>query len=144
MSGNIQSSERTATELTYSVNGQETRLNMLINSINRKLIVPMVEKTAEIISNCKLGNEVICVTDGGKTYIVEIDDTVRNADYTYRYGDRNAVIDRKNKLKELFEIISSFANNSTLSTQINWVECFKFALEQYGIENSDNFLVAKS
>jgi hypothetical protein len=144
MSGNIQSAERTATELTYSVNGQETRLNMLINSINRKLIVPMVEKTAEIISNFKLGNEVICVTDGGKTYFVEIDDTVRNADYTYRYGDRNAVIDRKNKLKELFEIISSFANNSTLSTQINWVECFKFALEQYGIENADNFLITQN
>lgn len=143
MSGNLQASERTATELTYSVNGQETRLNMMINAINRKLIVPMVEKTAEIISNFKLGNEVIAINDNGKTVFVEIDDSVRNAEYTYRYGDRNAVIDRKNKLKELFEVIASFAKVSTLSNQINWIECFKFALEQYGIENVENFLVAQ-
>ncbi|MBP7212336.1 hypothetical protein KBA27_05825 [bacterium] len=143
MSGNLQASERTATELTYSVNGQETRLNMMINAINRKLIVPMVEKTAEIISNFKLGNEVIAINDNGKTVFVEIDDSVRNAEYTYRYGDRNAVIDRKNKLKELFEVIASFAKVSTLSNQINWIECFKFALEQYGIENAENFLVAQ-
>ena len=48
--GNLQSAERTATELNYSVSGQEARLNMILESINRKIIVPMVEKTAEIIS----------------------------------------------------------------------------------------------
>src|SRR5574344_2103653 len=128
MSGNIQSSERTATELTYSVNGQETRLNMLINAINRKLIVPMVEKTAEIISNFKLGSEVIAIQDNGKTIFVEINDEIRNAEYMYCYGDRNAVIDRKNKLKELFEVVTYFSNIPTLSSQINWIECFKFAL----------------
>lgn len=58
MSGNIQNSERTATEINYSVNGQEARLNMILEAINRKIIVPMVEKTAEIISNFKLGNEI--------------------------------------------------------------------------------------
>ena len=54
MAGNIQSEVRTATELTYSVSGQTARLNMMLDAINRKLIIPMVEKTAEIIANFKL------------------------------------------------------------------------------------------
>ena len=59
MAGNLQAAQRTATELNYSVDGQEARLNMILESINRKVIVPMVEKTAEIISNFKLGKESV-------------------------------------------------------------------------------------
>ena len=67
MAGNLQPRESTATELNYSVNGQEARLNMILDSINRKIIIPMVEKTAEIISNFKLGKESILINDHGRT-----------------------------------------------------------------------------
>ena len=109
MAGNLQTAQRTATELNYSVSGQEARLNMILDAVNRKIIVPMVEKTAEIISNFKLGRELIGVNDRGKTSFIEIDDEVRNANYVYRYGDRKATFERKSRLKELFEVVSSFA-----------------------------------
>lgn len=141
MAGNLQSAERTATELNYSVNGQEARLNMILDSINRKIIVPMVEKTAEIISYFKLGKELIGVNDRGKTSFMEIDDNVRNANYIYRYGDRRASFERKMRLKELFEVVQSFAQVPEVEEKIDWLECFKFALEQYGIENANNFLL---
>ena len=141
MSGNIQSVQRTATELNYSVSGQEARLNMILDSINRKIIVPMVEKTAEIISYFKLGKELIGVNDRGKTSFLEIDDDVRNANYIYRYGDRKASFERKLRLKELFEVVKSFAQVPEVEEKIDWLECFKFALEQYGIENANNFLL---
>lgn len=141
MAGNLQASERTATELNYSVNGQEARLNMILDSINRKIIVPMVEKTAEIISYFKLGKELIGVNDRGKTSFMEIDDNVRNANYVYRYGDRKASFERKMRLKELFEVVQSFAQVPEVEEKIDWLECFKFALEQYGIENANNFLL---
>lgn len=141
MAGNLQSAERTATELNYSVNGQEARLNMILDSINRKIIVPMVEKTAEIISYFKLGKELIGVNDRGKTSFMEIDDNVRNANYVYRYGDRKASFERKMRLKELFEVVQSFAQVPEVEEKIDWLECFKFALEQYGIENANNFLL---
>ena len=141
MSGNIQNAQRTATELNYSVSGQEARLNMILDSINRKIIVPMVEKTAEIISYFKLGKELIGVNDRGKTSFLEIDDEVRNANYIYRYGDRKAGFERKLRLKELFEVVKSFAQVPEVEKQIDWLECFKFALEQYGIENANNFLL---
>lgn len=141
MSGNIQSVQRTATELNYSVSGQEARLNMILDSINRKIIVPMVEKTAEIISYFKLGKELIGVNDRGKTSFLEIDDDVRNANYVYRYGDRKASFERKLRLKELFEVVKSFAQVPEVEEKIDWLECFRFALEQYGIENANNFLL---
>lgn len=140
MAGNLQQVDRTATEINYSVNGQEARLNMLLESINRKIIVPMVEKTAELISNFKLGNEIIPINDRGKTLFIDVDDNIRNAKYVYRYGDRKATFERKSKLKELFEVINSFAQVDIVAKRIDWLECFKFALEQYGVENSNNFL----
>lgn len=140
MAGNLQSAQRTATELNYSVGGQEARLNMILESINRKVIVPMVEKTAEIISNFKLGKESILANDRGRVFLVEIDDKVRNSHYVYHYGDRKATFERKAKLKELFEVLQSFLKIDTVAQRIDWLECFKFAMEQYGIENANNFL----
>jgi len=144
MSGDLQSQQRTATELNYSVSGQAVRLNMLLDAVNRKLIVPMVEKTAEIIANFKMGREVISINDHGKTIFIEIDDGIRNADYVYRYGDRKASLERKMRSKEMFDVIRSFAEVPTMMERINWIECFKFALEQYGIENANNFLIEQN
>lgn len=140
MAGNTQSTARTATELNYSANGQEARLNMLLDAINRKVIVPMVEKTAEIIANFKFGNEVIGINDRGRTTFLTIDDKIRSGSYIYRYGDRKATFERKTRLKELFEVVKSFAEVPDVSQNVDWMECFKFALEQYGIENSNHFL----
>lgn len=144
MSGNLQSDERTATELNYSVSGQTTRLNMLLEAVNRKVIIPMVEKTAELISYFKIGTEVIRINDHGRTLFIEIDDNSRNADYVYRYGDRQATMDRKLRTKELFDIVQSFAQVPVVANQINWLECFKYVLEQYGIENANNFLLGNN
>ncbi|MBP3821116.1 hypothetical protein J6G99_05675 [bacterium] len=140
MAGNIQSQDRTATEINYSVNGQEARLNMILESINRKIIVPMVEKTAELISNFKIGTESILVNNHGETEFLDIDDNIRNSNYVYRYGDRKATFEKKSRFKELFDVISAFVQIPTVNEKINWLECFKFALEQYGVENANNFL----
>lgn len=143
MSGNIQEQTRTATEINYSVSGQESRLNMILEEINRKIIIPVVEKTADIIANFKLGKETIAVNEHGQIAFMEIDDSIRNANYIYRYGDRKAIFERKNRFKELFEVIQSFAQVDVIAQNIDWLECFKFALEQYGIENVNNFLLQK-
>lgn len=140
MAGNLQNYDRTATEINYSVNGQEARLNMILEAVNRKVIVPMVEKTAEIISNFKLGSESVLTKDRGRVFLVEVDDIVRNSRYIYHYGDRKATFERKSRLKELFDVLKSFASIGVVNERIDWLECFKFAMEQYGIENANNFL----
>jgi hypothetical protein len=47
-------------------------------------------------------------------------------------------------MNELFAVIKSFAEVPVVANQINWIECFKFALEQYGIENANNFLLGEN
>lgn len=144
MAGNLQAEDRTATELNFSVNGQSARLNMILDSINRKIIIPMVEKTAELIANFKMGRQIISLNDRGRTIFIEVDDSIRNADYVYRYGDRKATLERKNKMNEIFNLVKAFGEVPSVASQINWMECFKFALEQYGIENANNFLLGES
>lgn len=140
MSGDLQSSSRTATELNYSVSGQTTRLNMIIDTINRKLVLPMVEKVADLLANFKYGEETILVNQKGIIQYIPIDDGIRTADYVYKYGDRKVTLDRKNRFNELYSIITDFSKVPEVEQQIDWLECFKYALEQYGIENSENFL----
>ena len=140
MAGNLSSTERSATEINYSANGQEARLNMILESINRKVIIPMVEKTAQLISYFKIGSESIIVNNHGITDFVNIDDEIRNSNYVYRYGDRKASFERKSKFKEMFDVLTNFVQIGEVAERINWLECFKFALEQYGVENSNNFL----
>ena len=140
MAGNLSSAERSATEINYSANGQEARLNMILDSINRKVIVPMVEKTAQLISYFKIGSESIMINDHGRTDFVDIDDEIRNSNYVYRYGDRKASFERKSRFKEMFDVLTDFVKVDEVAQRINWLECFKFALEQYGVENSNNFL----
>ena len=100
----------------------------------------MVEKTAEIISNFKLGKEFILTKHNGIETVIEIDDTIRKSNYVYRYGDRKATFERKARLKELFGVIQAFAKVDEIAKQIDWIECFKFVIEQYGVENTNHFL----
>ena len=113
---------------------------MILESINRKIIIPMVEKTAQLVSYFKIGKESILISDHGRIDFVNIDDEIRNSNYIYHYGDRKASFERKSKFKELFEIMSNFIQIPEVAQKINWLECFKFSLEQYGVENSNNFL----
>lgn len=119
MAGNLQTEERTATELNYSVNGQSARLNMILDSINRKIIIPMVEKTAELIANFKIGRELISINDRGRTIFIEVDNKIRNANYVYRYGDRKATLERKSNMNDIFNIVKSFAEVPSVANQIN-------------------------
>ena len=140
MSGNLGANARTATEINYSASGQSARLNMLIDSISRKILIPMVEKTAQTLANFKLGDEKILSITNGCTCVTLITDYTRQADYVYTYGDRKATIERKYRFKELFEIVSQFAQNPIFAEKLDLVECFKFTLEQYGVENPTVFL----
>lgn len=142
MSGQLdQNTDKTATEFSYSVSSQAIRLNMLIDSISRKIIIPMIQSVAEITSNFKFGIETVVYNENGAVKYIDVDDKVRcSYDFLYRYGDRKATIDRKSKFSQLFNLISSFAKVPDFSSKINWDKCFKYALEQFGVENSQAFI----
>lgn len=140
MAGDIQSSARTATELNYTVSGQSARLNSIVEKFYKNVVLPAIEKVADLLAAFKYGKEIICVKSKGEFVFTEIDDNVRNAQYVYHYGDRRATLEKKAKFKEMFEIVAALAKMPDVANKVDWIECFKFALEQYGIENVENFL----
>ena len=130
----------TATEISLTANGQSARLNMFLDAINRKIIVPIVQKTADIIANFKFGTESLLCRVSGELKMLNITDDVRFGDYIYRYSDRKASMERKNRQRELVKLLGQFANVEPLAGKINWEECFKLALGELGIENVQLYL----
>lgn len=140
MGGEIEAQNRTATELNMTMNGQSARLNMLLDVINRKIVLPVVEKTAETIANFKFGTENLLTRVSGELRMLEITDDVRFGDYIYRYSDRKASLERKTRQRELLKLMGEFASVGELSGKINWEECFKLALGEIGVENVQMYL----
>ena len=44
------------------------------------------------------------------------------------------------KTQELYDIVTSFSNIEEVRSAIDWLQCFRFALEQYGVENPAKFV----
>ena len=131
---------RSATEVQATVGGQNSRLAMIIDQINQYLIIPVVEKSADLIANLIFDKEEIFVVEDEKQRTEFIDDNVRGGEYKYLYGDRNAMQIRKFKVKEMFDICANILKAfPELKNSINSLEAFKFVLEQYGYDNFERF-----
>lgn len=131
---------RSATEVQATVGGQNSRLAMIIDQINQYLIIPVVEKSADLIANLIFDKEEIFVVEDEKQRTEFIDDNVRGGEYKYLYGDRNAMQIRKFKVKEMFDICANILKAfPELKNSINSIEAFKFVLEQYGYDNFERF-----
>ena len=131
---------RSATEVQATVGGQNSRLAMIIDLINQNLVIPVVEKSAELLANLIFEKEEIFITNPDKKYSIVVDDEVRGGNYKYIYGDRNSVQLRKLKAKEMFDICGNiFRIFPELKNSINAQEAFKFVLEQYGYDNFERF-----
>ena len=116
------------------------RLSMIIDEINQHLIIPVIEKSADLIANLIFDEEQIFVTNNEIPQTITINDDVRDGDYKYVYGDRNAMQLRKFKVKEMFDICANMLKTfPELKDSINSSEAFKFVLEQYGYDNFERF-----
>lgn len=139
MSGNPVAGQRTATETDALVSGQSARLSKTIDSVNQKLIIPIVEKVADLISNYEFGKKVIGIpADNGEIVSIVIDDIVRQGDYKYTYSDKKAGIAKKARFREFIEFMAQILKIAP--NLVNVQEAFKYGLEQLGIENTSRFI----
>lgn len=137
MTGQDESSNKTATEISTKVQGQMTRLSMLLDTINQYLIVPDVKNVASLLANFKSGKEQIFINKDNKREIIEVDDNVRQGEYKYTYADRNSTAERFNKADMTATAIKEFAQVIPL----NMKEFFTWYMEQKGVENPERFLL---
>ena len=97
--------------------------------INRKIVLPIVQKTADTIANFRFGTEELLYRAAGEIRMLEITDDVRFGDYIYRYSDRKAALERRNRERELVKLLTGFANMGEVASKINWEECLSLLWE---------------
>jgi hypothetical protein len=139
MFGNIESSKRTATELSLADKGSSSQASKELDTINQDLTLPMIENVAELLAMFKNGDEILFYEDKGKREEIKITNAIRQAQYNYYYEDRNAMIERKSRFGELFQLFKEVGQNEVLFNMIDWRETIIAAVEMIGFDNSDKF-----
>lgn len=137
MAGASENDRTTATEISTKVEGQLTRLKMLLDVINQNLILADVKNVAKLKANFTFGEETVFINNENKPENVTIDDTVRQADYRYTYADRSATNERFNYVDMVAQATQMFVKSGL---QINIEEFFTWFMKQKGVENPERFL----
>lgn len=140
MAGASESERTTATEISTKVEGQLTRLKMLLDVINQYLILENVKKIAKLKANFTFGEEVIYDTNGTEHKEVVINDEVRQAEYKYTYADRSATSERFNFADMVAQSAQMFMK---AGTPLNPQEMFTWYMSEKGVENPERFLMTQ-
>ena len=142
MFGNIESAKRTATELSLADKGSSSQAGKELDTINQDLTLPMIENVSELLAMFKNGDEIIYYEDKGKREEIQITNAIRQAQYSYYFEDRNALVERKARFGELFNLFKEVGANDVLFNMIDWRETITSAVEMIGFDNSDKFFKA--
>ena len=132
------SAAKTATEINTKTQGQMTRLSMLVDIINQDFIIPNVEKVAKLCADFKSGVETVFVNKENQPETIEIDDSVRQADYKYTYSDRSNTTLKSEQADLLVQAVEKF---KAAGLNINLEEVFIWYFEQKGVENVERFII---
>ena len=141
--GNIEQGKRTATEMQLANNGSNSRIAMKLDKIYQ-INLKVIENVAELLAMFKNEPETLLVKEKGQRVAVEITNAIRQGSYYYVYEDRNALIDRRAKIQEAFNMFNAAGNNEVLAQRIDWVEVLKTGLESVGFDNVDKFFTEPS
>jgi hypothetical protein len=137
MQGQQEFRNATATEIRVKVQGQTTRLGKTVDTIKQNLIVPMVEKVAELESNMKFGSEKLYVRKDIGCGVCDINDEIRQGHYAYRYTDSGGIQQKFALNQTMTQILQPVWNDQ--SVPLNKIEIIKEGLRNIGIENTEKF-----
>lgn len=137
MAGATEADRTTATEISTKVEGQLTRLKMLLDIINQNLILAAVKNIAKLKANFTFGDENVFINNENQPKNVTITDEIRQADYRYTYADRSATSERFNYVDMVAQAMQMFLK---AGLQANVQEVFIWYMEQKGVENPERFL----
>ena len=133
------SAAKTATEINTKTQGQMTRLSMIVDTLNQDFIIPNVEKVAKLCADFKSGIETVFVNKENQPEVIQIDDSVRQADYKYTYSDRSNTTLKSEQADMLIQAVEKF---KAAGLELNIEEIFVWYFEQKGVENAERFLAS--
>jgi len=138
--GNVTSKKVTATEMSLADKGASAQSGKDLDTIYQDIVIPMVKNVADLLAIFKDGTDFVYAQEKGKNIEYKITNAIRQAEYEYIYEDRNALFDRKNKFKEVYDLFNAVAQNPELFKMVNWREVITTALEMTGFDNTEKFL----
>ena len=139
--GNIEQGKRTATEMQLANIGASGRTAMKLDKIYQ-INLQIVENVAELLAMFKTEPEILMIKDKGQRQSVEITNAIRQGSYQYYYEDRNALIDRRAKFQEAYNIFQAVWDDPDVPLAKQ--EIVKTGLEMSGFDNADKFFEEKS
>jgi hypothetical protein len=148
MAGQQTRNEMTATQFEGIVGGQTSRQSMILDTINQNLIIPIIEDSADLIANYDFEDKEIAVpTSKGEEY-EKVTDEVKQGNFKYLYGDRNAIQEKKLRFKEISGLITQMLSSpemmqAFLAAGGSLIEIFKWAMETNGFDNLERFFNAE-
>ena len=131
---------KTATEINTKTQGQMTRLAMIVDTINQDYILPCVEKVAKLCADFKMGTERVFVNSKNQPEEIEIDDSIRQAEYKYTYSDSSQTALKSEQADMLVSAVEKFSQQIPLNLE----EIFVWYFEQKGVDNPERFLVQQN
>ena len=133
MIGSIETTgAKTATEINTKTQGQMTRLSMLVDTINQDFIIPNVEKVAKLCADFKSGVETVFLNKENQPELIEIDDSVRQADYKYTYSDRSNATLKSEQADMLVQAVEKFAQKINLNLEEIFIWYFPTIMTNWG------------
>ena len=106
--------------------------------------VKIQKPVAELLAMFKDGVEYVYAEGKGKRTEYEITNAIRQAQYNYIYEDRNAILERKAKFSELYQMAQGTAQNEQLFNMLDWHEILTTGFEMIGFDNTDKFFVPQT
>ena len=81
----------------------------------------------------------IYTKEKGENVEYKITNAIRQAQYEYKYEDRNAIENRKTRFEQALNLMQSASQNAELFQMFNWREIFTTAFEMLGFDNPEKF-----
>lgn len=139
MYGNVTDTKRTATELTLVDKGASAQTSKELDIINQDLTIPMIENVAELLAMFKNGTEYVYTKEKGQDVEYKITNAIRQAQYEYKYEDRNALANRNAKFQQAINLMQGASQNAELFKMFDWKEVYTTAFEMLGFDNPEKF-----
>ena len=134
----MENQDRTATEIRFSQQSGDIRLQFQSDKIKRNFNMNLIETIADVKALYESDSIQVLTTDPqtGKDKMVEIDSVVRNGRYRYSYLDDKSIVE----LQQKFNIMSQWCEQFIPMGFVNVQELFTEGLEQLGVKNPEKLI----
>jgi hypothetical protein len=134
---------RTASESTYIYSGQTTRISRDAYLFSNYVILPIIKTFAKLKNEYETGAYTIPFVDKGNKTFAQVDEQVRNGNYSFIMGNAQSSVEREQYVKRIFELMGAPAFQTIVQKpEFPAVEFFKWVLNEVDYRQIESLVQA--